>query len=64
MGFLLAFIYVLVLSPGVFCREEREKMLYSALFAIAIVAAFVAGNAAREDHIGATLSGMVSIFMR
>ncbi len=64
MGILLALIYALFIIPGFFRREGREKVLYTVLFAISLVAAFVAGVAARQDHIGASLSGMVSIFMR
>ena len=64
MGILLALIYVLLLAPGIFRREGKERVLYTVLFAISLITAFVAGAMARQDHIGASLSGMVSIFMR
>lgn len=64
MGILLALIYAFFLLPGFFRREGRERVLYTVLFAVSLVAAFVAGAMARQDHIGASLSGMVSIFMR
>ena len=64
MGSFLAVIYALILAPGIVLREGREKVLYAVLFALSLVAAFAAGRAAQSDHIGASLSGMVSIFMR
>ena len=64
MGVFLLMVYVPFLVSGVFRREGREKILYVVLFAISLVASFAAGILARQDHIGASLSGMVSIFMR
>mgnify|MGYP002512690699 CR=1 FL=1 len=45
-------------------REGKERVLYTVLFAISLITALVAGGMERHDHIGASLSGMVSIFMR
>lgn len=60
----LVLIYSAFLIPGVFRREGRERVVYIVLSALALVSAIVAGSILRTDHVGASLSGMVSIFMR
>lgn len=45
-------------------REARERNLYIALSAAAVLLAVFAARAAQSDHVGASLSGMISVFMR
>ena len=64
MGILLV---LLTLTAGFFGarpRRGREKKIYIALSVIAAAAGYAAGIFAEADHVGASLSGMVSIFMR
>lgn len=60
----LVLIYSALLIPGVFHREGRERTAYIVLASLAVIFAIVAGSILRTDHVGASLSGMVSIFMR
>lgn len=60
----LVLIYSVFLIPGVFRREGRERVVYIVLSAVAVLFAVIAGSILRTDHVGASLSGMVSIFMR
>lgn len=60
----LVLIYAALLIPGVFRREGRERAVYIVLTLLAAVFAVIAGSILRTDHVGASLSGMVSIFMR
>ncbi len=46
-------------------REKgRKKNIYLFLSAVAIIMACFAAMNAEQDHMGASLSGMISIFMR
>ena len=60
----LVLIYAALLAPGVFRREGKERNVYIVLSAMALIFAIIAGSIIRTDHVGASLSGMVSIFMR
>ena len=60
----LVLIYAALLIPGTFRREGRERVVYIVLSSLALISAIVAGSILRTDHVGASLSGMVSIFMR
>ena len=64
MIFVLPVIFGVVLFFGLGDTQGREKTLYIALAALAVMAAVFAGYAAKNDHVGASLSGMISIFMR
>ena len=64
MGVFLLLITLVLLFFGVRARCGKEKRLYVALFALAAALAFAAGVFAESDHVGASLSGMLSIFMR
>ncbi len=64
MAILLSAISLILLLPGIREREGREKKLYVALLCIAVAAGYAAGAFAVSDHVGASLSGMISIFMR
>lgn len=64
MAIALTFLYAVLLLPGIFSREGKERTVYIALSAIALIFAAIAGSILRSDHVGASLSGMVSIFMR
>ncbi len=64
VGLLLVVIYMAFLIRGFLKREGREKVLFGVLSLLSLVLAYVAGEFAKGDHIGASLSGMVSIFMR
>lgn len=60
--------------PVIFCalllfdirgREKgKGRNMYIFLSVLTVIASFVAAYLAAEDHIGASLSGMISIFMR
>ena len=60
----LVLIYSALLIPGVFRREGRERTAYIVASVLAVLFAIAAGSILRTDHVGASLSGMVSIFMR
>ena len=50
-----------------FSDEKRFKLwrkLWIALSCLALILSFFASRAADGDHIGASLSGMISVFMR
>lgn len=64
MGLLLVLIYILFLVRGFLKREGRERVLFGVLSLLSLALAYVAGEFVKGDHIGASLSGMVSIFMR
>ncbi len=60
----LVLIYSALLIPGCLRREGRERTVYIVLSTLAALFAVAAGSILRTDHVGASLSGMVSIFMR
>lgn len=64
MGFVLPVIFAAVLFLDFRDRRGREKILYIVLALLAAAASVFAGYAAKSDHVGASLSGMISIFMR
>lgn len=64
MVFILPAIFAVVVFLDLRGRQGCEKTLYIALSVIAVTAAVFAGYAAKNDHVGASLSGMISIFMR
>lgn len=64
MLFLLLAVFAVILFFDFGAREGGERKIYIALIAVSVVLAFAAGIAAENDHVGASLSGMISIFMR
>ena len=64
MRVFILIIYIATLFLGFQSREGGERTLYLALSLIALVSAVLAGSFLGSDHIGASLSGMISIFMR
>ncbi len=64
MIFILPAIFAAVVFLDFRSRQGREKTLYIALSVLAVTASVFAGYAAKNDHVGASLSGMISIFMR
>ena len=64
MATALVLICLSLLLPGVFRREGKERTVYIVLSSLAVIFAIAAGSVMRTDHVGASLSGMVSIFMR
>ena len=64
MGFVLSAVFAAIMYFDFHGREGREQSLYLVLSALAIILSFIAGTLAARDHVGATLSGMISIFMR
>lgn len=64
MIFILPAVFAAVLLFDFRAREGREKTIYITLAFAAVALAFIAGSAAESDHVGASLSGMISIFMR
>ena len=64
MAFLLPVIYIAVLFLDRRERSGREKIIYIILASVAVALGIPAGIGARLDHVGASLSGMISLFMR
>ena len=64
MSIVLFFVSASILFLDSKGREKREKAMYIFLAAVSVILAFAAGLAAENDHVGASLSGMISIFMR
>ena len=64
MEFVLPVVFTGVLFPGFRERSGKEKVIYITLSAVAVILSVFAARAARDDHIGASLAGMISIFMR
>lgn len=64
MSFVIPVIFLAVLTFDFRNRQGREKVLYIALAVTAVLFGLFAGLAAKSDHVGASLSGMISIFMR
>lgn len=64
MVFILPAIFAVVVFLDFRGRKGREKALYIALAVLAVTVSIFAGYAAKNDHVGASLSGMISIFMR
>lgn len=64
MIFVLPLLFSALLLFGLRDRIGRERKLYIALGILALALSFFASRAADGDHIGASLSGMISVFMR
>lgn len=64
MGILLVLFTASIAFWEARSRSGREKKLYIVLSVLAAAAGYAAGVFAEADHVGASLSGMVSIFMR
>ena len=65
MSILIPIVYLILLLFDIRTFSEgREKRVYILISVIAVTAACFAAVFAKRDHIGASLSGMISIFMR
>ncbi len=64
MSYVLPAVFAAVLFFDFRARKGKEKALYIVLGAISLLLAVFSGIAAESDHVGASLSGMISIFMR
>ena len=65
MSLIIPVVFFLFLfAEGRGKEKGREKNMYILLSVAAVLASFVAAILAGQDHIGASLSGMISIFMR
>ena len=64
MIFILPLVFSAVILFDSRGRKGRERKLWLALAALALILSFFASRAADGDHIGASLSGMISVFMR
>lgn len=64
MSYALPAAFLAALFIDFRAREGKEKRAYIALGAISLLLAVFSGIAAESDHVGASLSGMISIFMR
>lgn len=64
MSVILPIIFAVVLLSDRRGRTGMEKYIYIALAVIAVLLALPAGILANYDHVGASLSGVISIFMR
>lgn len=64
MIFILSLIFSAVILFDSQGRSGRERKLWIALSCLALILSFFASRAADGDHIGASLSGMISVFMR
>ena len=64
MAFILPVIFTALLFRDLRGREGKEKAVYIVLAVAAVILSVFAASAARDDHIGASLAGMISIFMR
>ncbi|MBR5543205.1 MAG: hypothetical protein IKU65_03805 [Oscillospiraceae bacterium] len=61
------FLFVLCVICLLFCGQKEkgcEEKLYRALVLIAALLSLTSAFAQKSEHIGASLSGMISIFMR
>ena len=64
MSILLPAAFLIILYIGGKELRGKEKRLYISLSIVSVLLAFAAGTAAESDHVGASLSGVISIFMR
>jgi len=64
MTFILPILFTAILFFDFRGRCDGERVLYVLLSVIAIILAIFAGIMASSDHVGASLSGMISVFMR
>ncbi len=64
MSYVLPAVFLAALFFDFRARESKEKNAYIILGAISLLLAVFSGIAAESDHVGASLSGMISIFMR
>lgn len=64
MSYVLPAVFLAALFFDFRARESKEKHAYIILGAISLLLAVFSGIAAESDHVGASLSGMISIFMR
>ena len=64
MSFVVPITFALILIFGAERGEGKEDAVYIFLSAVAVLLSVLAGFAAKDDHVGASLSGMISIFMR
>lgn len=64
MWVLVSLIYLAFLFVGLRRREGRERVIYLVLAIVSVISASLAGSFLGADHVGASLSGMISIFMR
>lgn len=64
MIFILPLVFSAILLFDFRGRCGREKKLWLALSLLALALSFFASRAADGDHIGASFSGMISVFMR
>ncbi|MBE6964811.1 MAG: hypothetical protein IJB42_04360 [Oscillospiraceae bacterium] len=64
MSYVLPAVFLAALFFDFRAREGKEKRAYIVLGVISLLLAVFSGIAAESDHVGASLSGMISIFMR
>lgn len=64
MSYVLPAVFLAALLFDFRAREGKEKRTYIVLGAVSLLLAVFSGIAAESDHVGASLSGMISIFMR
>lgn len=64
MIFILPLLFSAMLLFDFRGRVGCEKKLWLALSLLALILSIFASRAADGDHIGASLSGMISVFMR
>ncbi len=64
MSYVLPVVFIAALFFDFRMRESKEKVMYIVLGVMSLLLAVFSGIAAESDHVGASLSGMISIFMR
>ncbi len=64
MSYVLPAVFLAALFFDFRTCKGREKIAYIVLGATSLLLAVFSGIAAESDHVGASLSGMISIFMR
>ncbi|MBQ2841385.1 MAG: hypothetical protein II996_02770 [Oscillospiraceae bacterium] len=64
MAFILPVVFTALLFWDFRASAGKEKVIYIVLSVSAVILALFAAMEARDDHIGASLAGMISIFMR
>lgn len=64
MGIVFSLICIVLLLFGRRVREGKEKTIYEVLCFLGAMLWVFAFFKERGDHIGASLSGIISIFMR
>ena len=64
MSYVLPAAFLAALFFDFRTRDGKEKIIYIVLGIISLLLAVFSGIAAESDHVGASLSGMISIFMR